>query len=251
MISRFLPILLGWQVASSAAAAATNALSETEIQGRTLAQQLLAQSPISNLVQTATLNIRLGPGKRREIPLRIQTRVNESGWQMIYETSALSNRMRLVVAHEPGQPNRYELWDDLPESGAVDGRPPTVLTGSQLMTPLADSDFWVADLGQEFFHWPGQKLLKKVIYNSRACSVLESTKPDPATAGYSRVLSWIDSENGGILYAEAYDVKGNKLKEFQTKKLKKVNGQWQVAELEIENDQTGTNTRLEFNLKQE
>ena len=136
MIARFLPVLLGGQVAISAAAA-TNTLSYAQIQGRALAQQLLSQGPISNLVQTATLNIRLGPGKRREIPLRMETRVSAPEWQMIYETSALSNRVRLVVTHEPGRPNRYEIRDDLPESGAAEDRKAAFLKGSQLMRPFA------------------------------------------------------------------------------------------------------------------
>jgi len=250
MISRFLPILLGWQIAFGAAAD-TNSLSDTEIQGRALAKQLLAQAPNTNFVQTGVLNIRIGRGKRREIPVQIQTLVNETGWQAIYETSALSNRVRLIVTHETGQPNGYQLWENLAEPGSTEDHKATALTGSQIMTPFAGSDFWAADLGLEFFHWPEQKLLKKVVRSSRGCSVLESTNPDPATNSYSRVLSWIDSENGGILYAEAYDVKGNKLKEYDTKKLKKVNGQWLVEEMEIVNDQTGTSTRLEFNLPKE
>jgi hypothetical protein len=119
------------------------------------------------------------------------------------------------------------------------------------MIPFGGSDFWAADLGLEFIHWPDQKLLKKVVRSSRGCSVLESTNPGPATNGYSRVVSWIDSESLGPLHAEAYDAKGNLLKEYDTKKLKKVNGQWQVEEIEICNDQTGSRTRLEFDLKKE
>ena len=109
----------------------------------------------------------------------------------------------------------------------------------------------MGDLGLEFIHWPGEKLLKRVVRSSRGCSVLESTNPDPATKGYSRVVSWIDSESDGIIHAEAYDAKGKLLKEFDTKKLKKVNGQWQVEEMDIRNVQTGSRTRLEFDLKQE
>ena len=45
--------------------------------------------------------------------------------------------------------------------------------------------------------------------------------------------------------------KAGLLKEYDTKKLKKVNGQWQVEEMEIRNDQTGSRTRLEFDLKKE
>ena len=94
-------------------------------------------------------------------------------------------------------------------------------------------------------------MVKRVVRSSRGCSVLESTNPDPSTNGYSRVVSWIDSESLGILHAEAYDAKGKLLKEYDTKKLKKVKGQWQVEEMEIDNDQTGSRTWLVFDLKKE
>ena len=194
--------------AVGAMAQTTNNLSDAEIQGRNLAQQLLEQGPGTNFVQTGILNIRAGKGKRSEIPFRIQTLVNGTGWQAVYETTSPSNRMRLIVLHETGQPNGYYLWEGIEGLDAETDRKVTALAGSKIMIPFAGSDFWVADLGLEFFHWPEQKLLKKVVRSSRGCSVLESTNPDPATNGYSRVVSWIDSESGGIIHAEAYDAKG-------------------------------------------
>ena len=85
------------------------------------------------------------------------------------------------------------------------------------MSPFAGSDFWIADLGLEFFHWPEQKILKKEFRRGRGCMVLESTNPNPSTNGYSRVDSWIDKESGGIVQAKAYDAKGKLLKEFYPK----------------------------------
>jgi YD repeat-containing protein len=117
------------------------------------------------------------------------------------------------------------------------------------MTSFANSDFWICDLGLEFFHWPEQKILKKEVKRSRGCSVLESTNPDPATNGYSRVVSWIDNDGGGIVQAFAYDAQGKLLKEFYPTSLKKVNGQYQVQEMEMINDQTKSRTRLTFDLK--
>ncbi len=114
---------------------------------------------------------------------------------------------------------------------------------------LAGSDFSLADLGLEFFHWPEQKVLKKEVRRSRGCTVLESTNPNPSANGYSRVVSWIDSETLGIVHAEAYDANGKLLKEFDPKSFKKVNGQWELQEMEIRNVQTGSRTRLEFDVK--
>jgi hypothetical protein len=49
--------------------------------------------------------------------------------------------------------------------------------------------------------------------------------------------------------AEAYDARGKLLKDFEPKDLKKVNGQYQVQSMVMENVQTGTRTRMEFDLK--
>jgi hypothetical protein len=120
-------------------------------------------------------------------------------------------------------------------------------------TPFAGSDFWICDLGLEFFHWPAQKVLPKPtnLVRGRDYTLLESTNPNPSTNGYSRVLTWIDKETGGILQAEAYDASGRLLKEFAPKSFKKVNGQWELQEMEIRNVQTGSRTRLEFDLNKQ
>ena len=119
------------------------------------------------------------------------------------------------------------------------------------LIPFAGSDFWQCDLGLEFLHWPTQKILPKTtnLKRGREYALLESTNPNPPTNGYARVLSWIDKESGGILAAEAYDANGKLLKEFEPKSFKKVNGQWELSEMEIRNVQTGSRTRLEFDLK--
>ncbi len=125
------------------------------------------------------------------------------------------------------------------------------LKENDLFTPFANSDFFAADLGLEFFHWPEQKVLPKTtnLKRGRDYTLLESTNPNPATNGYSRVLSWIDKETGGILEAEAYDAQNKLLKVFEPKSFKKVNGQWELQEMEIRNVQTGSRTRLEFDLQ--
>jgi hypothetical protein len=251
--SAALPLLAAMSLlaASGAVAAATNTLSDAEIQGRQLAQQLLEQRPATNFAQTGTLIIRDGKGKRSEIPLRFQTIVNATDWRTVYETNSPSNRVCLVVIHEAGRPNGYYLWEGPGKSDEEMDHKVKVLVGSTLIMPFAGSDFWLADLGLEFFHWPEQKLLKKEVKRSRGCTVLESTNPNPSTNGYARVVSWIDNESSGIVQAEAYDAKGKLLKEFAPKSFKKVNGQWELQEMEIRNVQTGSRTRLEFDLKKE
>ncbi|GJQ57139.1 MAG: hypothetical protein HKUEN07_37080 [Rhodocyclaceae bacterium] len=83
---------------------------------------------------------------------------------------------------------------------------------------------------------------------SIGCKVLESKNPAPAANGYSRVVTWIQDDSSGIVRAEAYDARGKLLKEFRPTELEKINGQHELKEMMIENYQTGSKTRLEFDL---
>ncbi len=237
---RFVPVGLALLTALGAVAATTNELSDAEIQGRQLAQQLYYQPPATNFIQTGTLKIRDGKGVRTEMPVQFQMVVTEMNWLSNYQTTDTNHPVKLVIVHSGGQPNSYRLFES---GGQMD------LGGARAMIPFAGSDFWLADFGLEFFHWPQQKVLKKEVKRSRGCTVLESTNPNSSTNSYSRVVSWIDSENGGIVLAWAYDTNNKLFKEFYPKDFKKVNGQWQVGEMEIDNDRTGSRTRLEFDLK--
>jgi hypothetical protein len=232
--------------AVGAFAETTNDLSDAEIQGRHLAQQILEEQPVTNLVQTGVLRIR--GSNRVDVPIQFQTTIKPVNWCARYETVS-SNRVLLIVIHETEKPNHYALFEGLPKLGEAVDQIGTDLPNSKTMIPFAGSDFWIADLGLEFFHWPEQKILRHDMKRGRSCEVLESTNPNPSTNGYSRVVSWIDNETLGIVHAEAYDSKNKLLKEFDPKSFKKVNGQWELQEMEIRNDQTGSRTRLEFDVK--
>jgi len=243
---RFAPGALSLLTAFGAFAAAANDLPDAEIQGRHLTQQLLEQRPGKDFTNTGVLQIRDVNGKRSDIPIRFQivvTEPNSLNWISSYQTLLTNNGIKLMVIHPPDTGlNGYRLFGDGVQKN---------LAGDETMIPFANSDFWIADLGLEFFHWPEQKILKRELRRSRACTVLESTNPSPSTNGYSRVVSWIDNETLGIVHAEAYDAKGKLFKEFDPKSFKKVNGQWEPQEMEIRNDQTGSRTRLEFDVKKE
>ena len=223
-------------------------MSDAEIQGRKLAQQIYWSRPETNFTQTGVLKFHSSERKDTTIPLRFDLVVTATNWQTTYFAgSGVENAGGVLVVHTEGQPNYY-----LPNGGNPPDWPPKKLTAKELMVPFAPrSDFWICDLGLEFFHWPQQKILPKTINlkRGRAYTLLESTNPNPSTNGYSRVLSWIDQETGGILEAEAYDAQGKLLKVFEPDSFEKVNGQWQLQEMEIRNVQTGSRTRLTFDLK--
>ncbi len=209
--------------------------SKSEREGRALVQELLSQRPSENSTHAGVLKIRDGKGKRTEIPVTIVTLLTATNWQNLYTATPAADRAdsTLTVIHTHQQPNQY-----LSKSNSPSG-----------MTSFAQSDFWFADLGLEFLHWPEQRLLKKELRRGEACHVLESINPQPAPGAYSRVVSWIDIDTGGIVHADAYGHDKKLLKVFEPRKFNKVEGRWQLKEMEIRNEQTDSRTSLIFDLE--
>ncbi len=213
-------------------------------EGKALQAELLAQRPGEDSVTTGVLKIRDRDGQRTEVPIKLEiTLLNASSWQATYSTTGQPRAEKLLVLHEANRPNRYWLSD----SGVTEK--PAPLTPEQAARPFAGSDFWPLDLGLEFFHWPGQTLVKKEMTKGRSCKVLDSADPRPQPGSYARVRSWIDMETGGLVRAEAYDGAGKLLKEFTVRSFKKVNGHWQLKEMEIRTEPADSRTRLEFELE--
>ena len=216
----------------------TNGLSGAEIQGRNLAKQLADAKPVENYANTGILEIHHRDAPTNKLPFRFQTILTATNWQTIYETTSESYRVKFQVVHDGEKINLFQVHED-----------GTVLVDFSF--PFAGSDFWLGDLGLEFFHWPEQKIIKKEFARGCGCMVLESTNPNPSPNGYSRVDCWIDEETLGIVQAKAYDAGGKLLKEFEPKSFKKdANGQWQLQDMEIRNVQTRSRTEIKFDLKQ-
>ena len=215
---------------------------EASKQGKALVASLLSEMPAQNLTNSGLIRIRGDNGQRTEIPVKFEITAGSNSWSSLYEAGDPTNATGLVklkVVHTPGLPNEYRLT----HNGET-----CALSGNETMIPFAGSDFWVADLGLEFLHWPDQRLVMKEMKRGQSCDVLESINPNPVPGAYRRVVSWIDIDSGGIVYAEAYDLQNELLKEFIPKRLKKIKGQWELQEMEMDNDQTGSRTWIEFNL---
>ncbi len=184
------------------------------------------------------------------MPVRFELFSTPTNWVSIYEAGpdgARRDRTQLRVIHSGTVPNQYLLGvasgTNAPCAALKELRP------SEAMIPFAGSDFWVADLGLEFLHWPQQRVLKKEMRRSQFCAKLESVNPSPAPGGYVRVVAWIENEPPhGIVHADAYDQDKQLLKVFEPTGIKKVHGEYQLEEMEINNRKTHSRTRIDFDL---
>jgi len=123
------------------------------------------------------------------------------------------------------------------------------LSGGEAFTPIAGSDFTLADVGMEFLHWPTQRLLKKEVRRTQSCDKLESIAPHGWPGDYVRVLSWFDVDTGGPVVVEAYNGKGKLVKEFRPTKFEKVDGQYRVEEIEMNTFPAKTRSIIRFDVK--
>jgi hypothetical protein len=238
--------------AVAATAQTTNGLSDAEMEGRALAQEIVAQRLATNfLFMTGFIKIQKPNEPSVEVPLQVKSTVTESYRDITYWTMT-NNKYADALTISHNNANELFLWKACQfKSISQTCKVPVVyciVTNNQTMTSFANSDFWICDLGLEFFHWPEQKIIKKEFARGRGCMVLESTNPNPSPNGYSRVDCWIDEETLGIVQAKAYDANGKLLKEFEPKSFKKVNGQWELQDMEIRNVQTGSRTQIKFDL---
>ncbi len=231
---------------------AAGSTQDAERAGAALAAELRSQWPAENMVQTGWLRMRDPKGNRVSVRLRFEVIVTPTNWMSIFTagSSNVSNGTeQLCVVHSGDCPGQY-YWrrankPDLQQPAALNQQQIS-WTGTRWQYAFAGSDFWAVDLGLEFFCWPRQRLLKREMRRSRLCQVLESINPAPTPDGYSRVVSWIDAETGGIVRAEAYDANNKLLKEFEPKEFRKVAGRWELRQMRIRNLQTGSQTVFEL-----
>lgn len=239
MSARYVWLFVGLQLTClSLPAVTTNDHATAEREGRELAAQLRNARPNANFTNSGKLVIRASRKHQSTVQFESCILVTETNWSSRYEATDGTNILSaFTVEHFPNAPSRFHFGQ------------PSRLSTSDTTLPFASSDFWLVDLGLEFLHWPVQLLTKREIKRGESCSVLESRNPNPPPGGYSRVVSWIDNDTGGIILAEAYDAKGKLLKEFRPTEFEKINGEWHLREMEMENLQTGSRSTLIFDLK--
>jgi hypothetical protein len=225
---------------------------EGETLARSLVNEMLTQQPAQNSTNTGILKIRDSNGEERKVPVRFELLSTPTDWVSIYQAGpggGQQDRVELRVVRSGTGPNRYMFGS----SSASNGKSVALkeLTPAEAMIPFAGSDFWLADLGLEFLHWSKQCVLKKEMRRGQFCMQLESINPHPGASGYVKVVSWIDHDPPhGIVHADAYDKNDQLLKVFAPTEIKKVHGEYQLAEMEINNRKSHSRTWIDFDLEQ-
>jgi len=240
-----------WLVAVVALVFAPALLADEPTNAEREAQEIISRirttRPTENSSVEGVFKVIHGRRLHAVIPFRSEVVVTTTNWQAIYQTLSSTNSLpleKLVVTRRADAADEYQFC------GATNQ--PTV---SARAAAFAGSEFFAGDLGLDFLNWPRQRLLEKKLRSSQSCYVIESTNPATNALPYSRVVTWLDIDSvrdfgaPAIVHADAYDRRNRRLKEFGPKDFKKVDGQWQVEEMEMENVQTGNRTKIEFHFE--
>jgi hypothetical protein len=219
-----------------------------EANGQALALELRSARPPASFTNRGTLRITSPEGMVRRVPVTITTLADaDAEWRVMYAAQVGPNLESLCLVRRLAHPPEFEFARTVTNSELPVAK---VIPAEDTRQPFAGSDFWLSDLGLEFLHWPDQKILRRdkpEMRKGRPCRVLESN--NPKAKGYTRVRSWVDIENKGVILAEAFDATGKLIKRFSVGSVQKVDGEWKLKDMEMIDELRGSETRLEFDLK--
>ncbi len=209
-------------------------------EGAELVERMRSMEPGEPTTTSGVLTIKRPKAPALTIPFRFEIKPAEGGWQSVYEAPDVSTGIsKLWVTRTASGTNSYSVVENGTEK---------VRAAENAFVPFAGSDFWIVDLGLDFLWWPEQRVLRKEIRRGQSCAVLESTNPNPSPGSYSRVLSWVDIDTGGIINAEAYGPDKKRIKDFAASKFKKIEGKWELKEIEMYDRRADSRTTLTFDL---
>jgi hypothetical protein len=215
--------------------------------GRAVVAKLLAARPAENIHWSGSLNIFGRDEKVLPVPVDCETTLGQTNWTVTYlaGATATNGAEKLTLIFSTNAPPQY-LYARASGPNAPLGEA-KALTAAEADVPFAGSDFWLSDLGYEFFRWPVQNRLRSQSKRWRGCYVIESINPHPAPGRYARVITYVDAESNQPLQAEAWGSDGNKIKDFELGSVEHIHGHYEAKNLKMFNRLTGSRTYLDFN----
>ncbi len=90
------------------------------------------------------------------------------------------------------------------------------------------------DLTLGFLWWDGGKIIGKVEARGQPCYLLDRRAPQDDQAPYARVQIWVDTRISMLVQADGYDKMENLFRRLSIKSFKKINHEWMIKDLEVE-----------------
>lgn len=99
------------------------------------------------------------------------------------------------------------------------------------------------DLALKFLYWPTGRVLGEETIRSRRCWKLQLQAPSRQSQ-YSNLLLWVDQQGGAMMRMEGYDWNAKLVKRFEVVSAQKIEGQWFLKQMRIEELEPGTSKVL-------
>jgi hypothetical protein len=178
ILSRSLPIVFG--LSSSVMAANAPGTSAKD-----LAAELAARQEGSAYVRLR-LEVKQPDGAAKEtLQLQVKQRRTKTGTDVVYQVLWPKERKGESVLLRQAEGHGISGTHFTPPNNLQS------LSASQLNQPIFDSDLSYADVIEDPYSWPNQRITGTESLNGVSCTVLES-KPDNGESIYGKVISWID-----------------------------------------------------------
>ncbi len=124
------------------------------------------------------------------------------------------------------------------------GDPMVGTPAPSLDQPVQNTAMSWMDLTLGFLWWNGGKIIGQEENRGQPCYVLDRHAPPNAMMPYASVRIWVDTRVSMLLEAVGNDMLENPLRRMSVKSFKKINHEWMIKDLEVENLSTHAITVL-------
>ncbi|MFM8657414.1 MAG: outer membrane lipoprotein-sorting protein [Chthoniobacterales bacterium] len=129
-------------------------------------------------------------------------------------------------------PRVLEVRLDDESTGVFDGKGRAMKKGMQ--EPVAEGAAVTAeDLSMGFLHWPDARLMGKENVRTRSAWKIE-LRPGKRGSEFAVVRVWLDEASGALLRIEGFDWEGKLLRRFEVVSGQRIDGQWMLKQMRIE-----------------
>jgi hypothetical protein len=126
------------------------------------------------------------------------------------------------------------------EQGAASAPAPVPALGER----IRDTALSWMDLTLGFLWWQGGTIIGREEIRGQSCYVLDRRAPNEAAMSYTSVRMWVDTRVSMLLQAEGYDKLGECVRRLSVKSFKKINDEWMIKDLEVEDTPARSKTVL-------
>jgi len=194
---------------------------------------LLARLPSKPITLTGDLVTTPKEGEKTRYNVIIQLRYPEEANYTICDAFGKSLE-QLTVIRKNGNTSYFYLSGD----------PLVPADTPQMATRIQNTALCWLDLTLGFLWWNGGQIIGRVENRGQPCYLLDRRAVENRMEPYARVQLWVDTRISMLLQADGYDKLETLTRRLAVKSFKKINHEWMIKDLEVEDLPGHTTTIL-------